>query len=212
MPLALAGEIVLLCLDDQTGKCVSPYANYAFNAAVTGDLVLLGRVACEDGYLRVLGTESTDDPILDEALTMFSRHRRKICAWIGTRIVEHGRERLIATMVDQSILERVDCKKFGLFRYRRYPACSGRVEAEIRDRLKAIVLQGATPAPRDVILLSLLSGGGLLNTFLHAEDCRIARQRVASIVAEEPIGAALAQVIQADEATAAAAVMAAAIT
>jgi len=212
MPLALAGEIVLLCLDDHTGKCVSPYANYAFNAAVIGDLVLLGRLASEDGYLRVITGAETGDSILDEALRSISGHKRKTCEWIGTRIVEHGRERLISTMVDQNILERVECRKFGLFRYRRYPASSGKVEGEIRDRLKAIVLRGAPPDRRDVLLLSLLSGGGLLKTFLDRKDCSAARERIASMVLDEPIGAALAQVIRADEDTAAAAVMAAAIT
>jgi len=212
MPLALAGEIVLLCLDDHTGKCVSPYANYAFNSAVVADLVMLGRVAVEDGHLHVRQSTQTGDPILDEALRTVSGHKRKICEWIGTRIVEHGRDRLIADMVDQKILERVESRKFGLFRYRRYPACSGQVEGEIRERLRAIVLHGATAAGRDVVLLSLLSGGGLLKTFLDREDCRLAADRVASIVSGEPIGAALAQVIRADEDTAAAAVMAAAIT
>jgi len=212
MPLTLAGEIVLLCLDDHTGKCVSPYADYAFNGAVISDLMLPGRLSYDQGFLRLDDSSPVGNPILDEALSALGKRKRRLCEWIRTCLVDHGRERLLEQMVTLRILERVEHKTLGLFMHRRYPACGGAVENEIRSRLRSIVSGNDHPARRDLVLLSLLHGGGLLKTFLSREECRRWQSRITELVNDEPVGAALAKVIRADEDTAAAAVMAAAIT
>jgi len=212
MSLALAGEIVLLCLDDHTGKCVSPYANYAFNSAVIADLMLRDRVAIDGHVLKVVDASATGNQILDEAVKTIDTRNRRLCEWISTCLVSHGRDRLVDQMVELQILERVEHKTLGLFTHRRYPARGGQAEAEIRNRLRAIVPGDVAATRRDRVLLSLLCGGGLLKTFLTTEECRTWKPHIVRLVEDEPVGTALAHVIRADEDTAAAAVMAAAIT
>ena len=53
MHLGLCEEIVMLGLDDESGKSVCYHMAYGLSGAILADLILRGRLAAEDGHVRI---------------------------------------------------------------------------------------------------------------------------------------------------------------
>src|SRR3954462_7936028 len=68
--IALAEELLLLAYDDETGKATGSRIglDLGMAAAVLVDLALAGRIAYVDGYLKVMNTNPTGEPIADAVL------------------------------------------------------------------------------------------------------------------------------------------------
>src|SRR6476646_9293749 len=64
--LSMFEEIVLLGLDDATGKCISSYAQYSWKAGVLAELLLSECIAIGDRDIQVRCTETGSDDILEE--------------------------------------------------------------------------------------------------------------------------------------------------
>jgi hypothetical protein len=213
MHLGLCEEIVLLGLDDESGKSVCYHMAYALSGAILADLILRGRLAVEDGQVRIAGGESTGDDVLDEALVAIAGSRKtKLSHWVRKIMADHQRDRVVQRLVNLQILDRVEKVVLGLFSYRRYPAHDRAVENEIRSRLRA-ALAGTGPAnSRTLALLSLADACGLTKAFLDKKERQDWKTRIEELVGNEPVGNAVRAAIRDDDAAAAAVVIGAAAT
>jgi len=209
----LPEEVVLLGLDDATGKCVSSYPGLTWNAAVLRELALQNLLDLTGGTVRVRESAyDTGDAILDEAVTSLRQRRRTLSSAIRCHLVERGRDRTLKDLVDHGILEETDNTVLGIFHFRRYPAHDGKVEAAIRARLYELVSGARSPDERSVCLLSLVEGSGLLKSFLTREERRAYQNRIAALTGDEIAGRTLRRVIEEDEAAVTTAVVIAATT
>lgn len=213
MHLGLCEEIVLLGLDDETGKSVCYQMAYALSGAILADLILRGRVAVENGQVRILNAAATGDDVLDEALVALkSSNKTKLSYWVRKVMADHQRDRIVQRLVDLQVLDRVEKVVLGLFSYRRYPAHDGTPENEIRSRLRAAVTGSAPADDRTVALLSLADACGLTKTFLDKTERQQRKPRIEELVDGEPVGEAVRGAIRDDNAAAAAVVIGAAST
>ncbi|MEU9125318.1 GPP34 family phosphoprotein [Streptomyces sp. NPDC048506] len=88
MPIALAEEIMLLSLDDESGV---PERRQAAGWAVAGgivlELVLAGRASVEGKYLTLTDPTPTGEPLLDGRLALLDawlhgRDKRRVTHWL----------------------------------------------------------------------------------------------------------------------------------
>ncbi|MFC7934301.1 GOLPH3/VPS74 family protein [Streptomyces cinereoruber] len=167
MTVTLAEEIMLLSLDDESGAAKEKQsAAWAVAGGILLDLVLAGRVAVDGGRLRVADRTPTDVPLLDERL-------RRITEWAGRRsrapkttewLTKDYAKAVKATtesLRGRGLVRAEQRKVMGLFPVTRYPEADGSVERELRDRLRAVVLDGAEPDTRTAGLLALVHGAKL---------------------------------------------------
>ncbi|MFE5514874.1 GPP34 family phosphoprotein [Streptomyces sp. NPDC056529] len=167
MTVTLAEEIMLLSLDDESGAAKEKQsAAWAVAGGILLDLVLAGRVTVDGGRLRVADKTPTDVPLLDERL-------RQITEWAGRRsrapkVTEwltkdhHKAVKATTESLHGRALVRAEQRRvLGIFPVTRYPEADGSVERELRDRLRAVVLDGAAPDTRTAGLVALVHGAKL---------------------------------------------------
>lgn len=167
MTITLAEEITLLSLDDESGEAKERQAaSWAVAGGILLDLALAGRVSVTGGRLAVTDPSPTGEPLLDERLA-------QIAAWAGKRAKApkvadwlakdqtKAPAATVARLCERGLVVEERHRVLGLFPVRRYPEADGSAERELRERLRAVVLDGAAPDERTVGLIALVHGAKL---------------------------------------------------
>ncbi|MFB6631097.1 GPP34 family phosphoprotein [Streptomyces sp. NPDC056362] len=167
MAVTLAEEIMLLSLDDESGAAKERQSvAWAVAGGILLDLVLAGRVVVESGRLSVADRTPTGTPLLDERLDLIAawagRGRRdpKVTEWL-TR--DHGKAVTATTgsLCARGLVREERSRILGVLPVTRHPEADGAPERELRDRLRAVVLEGAEPDTRTAGLVALVHGAKL---------------------------------------------------
>ncbi len=204
MQLTMPEEIMLLLLDDRTGRPVGlppPAADFAIAGAVLMELSLSGHVDTDLETLMVTSHKPTGDAVLDEALTMMAGSPGKDSRyWIG-EIGSRGerlRDALLSRLVQQGVLKLEEGRFLWVFPDRRYPkAAEGSAEVrEVRGRLRDIILSGDIPEPRDALMIGLCRATGLVPLLLTPPELEETVARVDQIADLEELNRSLAEVIR----------------
>jgi Golgi phosphoprotein 3 len=180
--LTLAEEIILLSLDDETGRPLGR-AGMAPDLALAGallmDLALARRIDTDRDRIWVADDAPTWDPVLDVALGALAvpgtpDDARGVIILLARQAGEI-RAALMDRMLEAGLLQRVEDKVLWVFRDRRHPKAPGRDEAATaRTRLRTLLLEEEReiPEPRDALLLGLARAAGLLPALFSAEELR----------------------------------------
>lgn len=198
--LTLAEEIVLLALDDESGRPVGR-AGMAPDRALAGallmELALAGRVDTDQDRLWVVDTTPMGDAALDAALARLAAPGAPGDARgaipLLARDAPAARGSILGRLVQRGILRRVEDRLLWLLPDRRYPKPAGRAEVtEARARLRALLLEEAIPSPHDALLLGLVRAAGLLPLILTAEELSRVQAWLAVVTRIESLNRSLA--------------------
>jgi len=181
---SLAADVLLLLLDDRTGKPIPEAAQRerVIAGAVLVDLEAAVRIATDRVYfgedvqylhVRVTHTASTGDDVLDRALGRIIRarrigfHRRPLRApEVVDKLMWGLRPRLFEQLTAASLVRKEHGVKLGFLRTARWRTLRPEYQAELLDGLRAEVLGKMTPAPRTVALFGLLELAGVAHRLL----------------------------------------------
>ncbi len=166
--MLLVEDLLLLLMDDETGTPASAGTlPYALGGAVLVDLALLGRVdTTGSGGLSgekvvAVDGEPPADPLLQQAWEKVAEKPRGV----QTLLLQIGGNlwnEVVDRLVERGLVRRESRKVLGLFNMTRLPAGDGQREQEIRDRIRAVLVDGAEPDTRTAALIALLSASGAL--------------------------------------------------
>jgi hypothetical protein len=168
--LSLAEEIVLLSLDDETGRPIGR-AGMAPDLALAGallmELALARRIDTDRERLWVMDDAPTWDPVLDAALGELASPGAPCDARAAIILLARDAASVRATLVDRLIaaglLHRLERNVLWLFNTSRHPKperCDPAAAA--RERIRSAVLAEEIPDPRDALLLGLARAAGLV--------------------------------------------------
>ncbi|WP_203076449.1 GOLPH3/VPS74 family protein [Falsiroseomonas ponticola] len=199
MALTMPEEILLLLLDDETGKPVGlpgPAGDLAVVGAILMELALAGRVDTDLDSLSVVDPRPTGDAVLDGVLARLGAlgRARTSRGWIQDIAKGAGplRTQLLERLVQQGVLRRVEDRFLWVFPDRRYPKAEGAAAVEeVRARLRHVLLDDSIPDPRDSLLIGLARATGLVPLLLSAEEASRAAPRVERIAALEELSRSL---------------------
>ena len=204
MQLTMPEEIMLLLLDDRTGRPVGlppPAADYAVAGAILMDLSLSGHVDTDLERLMLTSSAPTGDAVLDEALAMIAasiatRDSRHWISELGAR-GERLRGMLLDRLVAGGVLHAEEGRFLWVFPDRRYPkAAEGAAEVkEVRTRLREIILSADIPDARDALLIGLCRATGLVPLLLTPPELEETVQRVDEIADLEELNRSLSEVL-----------------
>ncbi|WP_327032917.1 GOLPH3/VPS74 family protein [Micromonospora ureilytica] len=156
--VALAEELLLLAYDDTTGKATMPRISLDLGmaAAVLVELALAGRIAYADGSLAVIDPTPTGEPFTDDVLSRIAADTPHTPAsWVQR--LRHGlRDRILADLCRQGVVQDVDETELGFIHVHRYPVMDSSVEAETRQRLAEALTGAAAPDERTAALATLV--------------------------------------------------------
>jgi hypothetical protein len=158
----IAEDLLLLLLDDESGKVTaSDSAGVALGGAVLAELAILGAVTVDERTSRLFSPKvrvtgpAPEDRVLADALDVVAEKERT-----AQSLVELLGKHLVATlgdrMAERGILERQESRLLGISRT-RWPAVDRSHEAEVRQALTSVLVQGTTPDSRTGALVAVLA-------------------------------------------------------
>lgn len=207
MQLKFAEEILLLLLgDDGSHLALVPQEklDLALAGAVLSDLAFENRIDTDFNALVLIDSAPTGDGLLDSALSRIAgskeagnaEHWLREIAKDGGALLERALDDLLAKGILQSV-EGTDVQvSQGVLRSRRYPSAEGEAEQEVRLRIMRILFDGDLPGPRDAIIIALADACGLFKGILTREELADRRSRIDLLAGMDPVGRALAKIVE----------------
>ena len=198
--LTFPEEIVLLALDDKTGKFVDlpPLAmDQALAGAALLELAFQNRIDTDLTHLSLVSAKPTGEDMLDLLLEKIVAAKDKMDAkyWVGVFSAdgEKIREKVLRRLVQRGVLKQEEKKILWVIPGRRYPMVNDQEEREVRKRIRSVVVDGEVPSPRDVVLVSLASACQLLRSVFTDADLLKYSARIAEVSKMDLIGRAVSK-------------------
>jgi hypothetical protein len=201
--LTFSEEILLLFLDDESGKLENVYYEefkYALAGAVLMDLAIRSRIDTDLEQLTVADATPTGEELLDRYLGMIADAKEPDSTfyWIG-EIAKHGtdiKEMALEKLVERGILKIEEKKILWVIGVRRYPSIDNTQEIEVRRRLIELLNSDEIPTPHDVVLVSLADTFDLFPQIVGEYEAKKHAPRIAQISKLDLIGQSVAYVLK----------------
>jgi hypothetical protein len=202
--LTLAEELLLIVLDDSSGKLFPTAKPFAIDVAIAASLImeltLNGRIDTDSEKLFVISSKPTGNQILDDVLFEIDAENTNITtsAWL-TRIAQKGEslnQLIIDGLVNRGILMSVEKRLLWVFKTRVYPPASGIEEREVKARVMHLINSDEIPNPRDSLIVGLLRATSLMNHLFTAASLDKLQIRIDDIVNLEEINRSLSKSVQ----------------
>lgn len=202
--LNLAEELLLLALKEDAGTirlAAVTALPYGLAGALLIELVLAGRVRIDGKRLVPAPAGSAGDELLDGYLAALrsAPRARTIASWVRRFGQKAGRPKhvLLDRLVAKRILTKEERHVFWIFMTYRYPRADAMAGHRIRERVRSAVRGLGAPDERTAALIGLVHACELVGAVFEKDERREARKRAKAIAAAQPIGAAVAQAVQA---------------
>lgn len=162
MTTLIAEDVLLLLLDDETGRLESTHLDPLLGGAVLMELAMAGNleVRSRGRWSRSMVHVLTDGPVPEHELLRDAlaevRQKERTAQDLVNRIGKGLKETLLAGLVARGVVRLEEDKVLGLFPRKRWPAVDSRHEDEVRQALSAVLLSGVTPEPRTAAVVALL--------------------------------------------------------
>ncbi|MGN9837629.1 GOLPH3/VPS74 family protein [Nonomuraea sp. H19] len=208
MRVTIAEELLLLAYSEE-GKPLmnSMQLDPALAGAILAELAIEERVDLSDKKVMVKSPAPLGDDELDAMLTRIAEERRnrKPAWWVQRLQSAKLRKRLLTKLVAAGVLAEERAKVMGIFPVTRWPETHPGVEANVRERVSA-VLAGADPDARTAVLIAIMHAA----KFDRKAFPGASKQRIKEIAEGAWAADAVAKTIAAINAAAVAAISAAA--
>jgi hypothetical protein len=214
MPLTMPEELLLLMLDDRTGRLneqAGPAANYTIAGAILAELALQNRIDTDTQRLFVTDPTPTGDALLDGVLARLTadpgapptagepdEQPHDSRWWIETlgRDADRYRDALFDRLVARGILRKEEGRFLWIFPERRYPQVSDKEEREVKARLMGVIFDDDIPEPRDSLLIGLVRAAGLLPLLLADDALESAQPRIDQVANLEELSRSLGNAVR----------------
>jgi len=194
--MRIAEEFLLLLRDEDGALSRAPewLVRYALGAAVLMELALENRIDTDARRLFLIDSSPVGDALLDPMLSEIAQTSREHDAlyWVehATHHADEIRETALARLVDDGVLRLSDGRFLRIFGTRHYPLADEEAARDLVRRIRETLLSDTIPAPRDIVIVTLADGCGLVGHILSAEELSGAAARIELVRNLELIGRA----------------------
>jgi hypothetical protein len=203
VPLTLAEQLLLLALDDETGK-LRPLPDraldYALAGAVLADLTRVGRVKVSRDSIEIadptpVESKPEDFGLLDLIQGEVTSLRGALSHLAGEA---HGlRKRLTDQLVDKGVLREENKEFLWVFHFSRYPLADATSENVVKQRLRNRIRMEDVPMNEmDHVLISLIHVCQLESLLFSDSEREVYRARIEDIWQHDRIGRAVMECIE----------------
>jgi hypothetical protein len=162
----IAEDLLLLLLDDRTGKPATSSLEVALGGALLAELALTGAIELSEktavwrsAKVRRGARLTLEDPVLASAFASVvekERSAQALVTLLGKGLTSTLGERL----AERGFLQRRDERVFGLFPRTRWPARDNSREQSLTRALTVVLVDGGRPDSRTAALVALLHAVG----------------------------------------------------
>ncbi|HEX7303231.1 GOLPH3/VPS74 family protein [Lentzea sp.] len=160
--MLIVEDLALLLMDDESGTpAAAGTLHYAMGGALLVELALEGLVDVRDRKVVPTGDAPPQDPLLRGGWDKVAEKPRSVDSLL-LKIGADVWKKVVDRLVDRGMVRREEKRVLGLFRTTSLPAADTRHEEEVRQRIRAVLVDGQEPDPRTAALTALLSASGAL--------------------------------------------------
>ena len=150
------------------------------------------RIAVDEGSVKILNSQTTNNPLLDPWLQRIvdEPYVHSIHYWISA-IADEKRDiesSVLDHLIERGILIRKDKKILWVVGLRRYPTIHNEERIEVRTRLQRLIFSNEKPDHFDSTLISLLDGCYLLPSVFPESELLDRADRIDEIAKSDPVG------------------------
>jgi len=195
--LSLSEEILLLALDDESGRLLplpERALDIALSAAVVMGLHNEKRIEVAPPTVSVTDPSPTGDTIFDEMLKDIEKHPQSKLSGHIHRISGHAnhiRKATLENLVKKNVLECKEEKIFWILPSKRYPLADDHEEVVAKERIRSVLLEGKKAKAWDIDMIALLEACDLLRIILSKEELEAAQAHIKDLESRDPIGIAV---------------------
>ena len=194
--MRFAEELLLLLRaeDGTLSRAAEWLVRAGLGAAVLMDLALENRIDTDHDGLFLTDPAPTGDPLLDPMLAEIAQAETTHNAlyWVdhATRHADEIRETALERLIGNGVLEMKDERYLWIFGTRRYFVLDERVEHDLVQRIKTVLLSEVIPDPADIVIITLADGCGLIAPLLSPDEAARAAPRLGLVRMMDLIGRA----------------------
>lgn len=194
--MRFAEELLLLLRSEDGTLSRAPQwlVRYALGGAVLMDLALENRIDTDAERLFLVDPTPIGDRLLDPMLAEIARADGSHDAlyWVehATRHADEIREAALERLVETGVLRLHDDRFLWIFGTQRYSVVDGEVERELRRQIREVLLSEMIPDPREIVIVTLADGCGLVDPLLSAGESAQAAPRIELVRKMDLIGRA----------------------
>jgi hypothetical protein len=191
-----AEELILLLLDNDGKFAAVPNLSLSFALAggVLMDLALENRIDTDLEKLVLVDDTPVGDALLDETLAEIAADGGRDARFWVEQTAARGeviRERVLASLVAQGVLEVRDVRVLWLFRSQRYLARDVAAKNAVKLRIMEVLFSDEIPDPRDVVTICLADTCGIFKQLLSKRELDQASARIDQVRQLDLIGQAV---------------------
>jgi hypothetical protein len=198
--VALAEDVYLLACDAATGRprIAAMYLDLGLAGALLCDLVLRGRITLVDDHVAVLDTAPVGDPLSDTALRAIAADTRlrEPDHWVHHLV--HGlRAAVQRSLVSAGVLTSDEHRLLGVIPVHHTHCADAHLEDELVRRIEDAVVLGRPASRETAAVVSVALAIGLDRHLFPRSDRGAVRRRMATIAADDWVGAAVTHAVAA---------------
>lgn len=201
--LTLLEEVVLLAVDENTGELTSArecWTEYALAAAVLFDMALAGKIDTDTEEITVVDRTPTGMAVIDNVLASMLEQPELTTVQQWIEALGRRREDLegeaLRMLVERGILRHEKAKRLWIIDVERFPLVETGEQKFVKRRLERAVLTDEIPAPRDIMLVSLVDACGLMGHLFSEGALQLRKQRIATLCNLETISRKVSEAIR----------------
>ncbi len=196
--LTILEQVVLLALDEETGKLQSAQgfnSGYALAGAAFFDLALAKKIDTDVDSVLVLDSTATGNTASDFCVAEMAKHPEKqtVRQWIEELMLygEFLEDAALKSLVDRGILRHETSKRLWIIDVERFPVVDGKPGQDMKLRLAQTILSDEVPATEDIMLVSAAEASGLLGVVLSQHELDGRQERIRLLCNLESISRAV---------------------
>lgn len=220
--LTLAEKLLLIALDDQTGKMnmnASQSISYGLAGAIIMELTMEGYLEYKDSKLYIRQNVDCKDELLHDCLHYLhdkfygkTPKLQRVVQTLGMHISWHKKHLpFIERLIEKGILTKDEQKVLFFFTKNVYPSTNSGKEDSIREKVRKAVLSNGEEEVEEHIfcLIGLLKACQLDKQLFTKEEYKQAKGTINAMMKSSPHGKAVSETVQAMQAAVIAGVSAA---
>ncbi len=199
--LSIPEEVLLLSVGENGGE-VPQDKNFevVLAASILMDLAILNRLDSDIEKLIPVDNKPTGDIVLNDALEMIFANKevQDPAYWISQLAVrgEEFSESIIASLVLKKVLKIENQKLLWFFSKRKYPLVQDKEVKEVKLRVRELVFSEEIPDLRDIVIISLLNYGQMLQLVFTEFEISKYKARIEKIAMMDLIGQAISKALR----------------
>ncbi|MBD3353345.1 MAG: hypothetical protein GF364_17825 [Candidatus Lokiarchaeota archaeon] len=206
--MLLAEELLLLGLDDESGKLAASAAgslHYGFAMAMLMDLTFRDAIVMLNGKIEVNEDFIIDDPILESVFLQIKEHKdiKELEYWLDhfSRGYKDFRDSIFNRLEKDKVIGREIIKKLEIFRVVRHPLLEPEIKHDLLTAIQEVLLGKREADTRIIALLNLVEVTNLIKSIFIKDFINEALKKIDKLTKTEIIGKKIFDFITALEET-----------